>query len=342
MDTTENNPRIPPALFLLLLCILLGIAVVFSLCLGRYAITPREVFSIVQSKVLFTPSELSPVMQTVIFDVRLPRILAALLVGAGLSVSGAAFQGVFRNPLVSPFILGVSTGAGFGAGLAILLAMNVIVIQGMAFLFGLVAVGLACWLASLYRRSSEIVMVLAGMIVGAFFSSLISLVQYIADPYEALPAIVFWLMGSFSTVTMQDLTVLAPVIIIASAVLLLLRWRINVLSLGDEEAETLGVDIKKIKGTIIICVTLISAASVSLCGIIGWVGLVVPHVARMFVGPDHRWVLPVSFVIGATYLLLVDDVARSLTSAEIPLGILTGLIGAPFFAYLLTRKNVGW
>jgi iron complex transport system permease protein len=185
-------------------------------------------------------------------------------------------------------------------------------------------------------------MVLAGMIVGAFFSSLISLVQYIADPYEALPAIVFWLMGSFSTVTMQDLTVLAPVIIIASAVLLLLRWRINVLSLGDEEAETLGVDIKKIKGTIIICVTLISAASVSLCGIIGWVGLVVPHVARMFVGPDHRWVLPVSFVIGATYLLLVDDVARSLTSAEIPLGILTGLIGAPFFAYLLTRKNVGW
>jgi iron complex transport system permease protein len=149
-------------------------------------------------------------------------------------------------------------------------------------------------------------------------------------------------MGGFSTVTMQDLTVLAPVIIIASAILLMLRWRINILSLGDEEAETLGVDIPKIKGAIIICVTLISAAAVSLCGIIGWVGLVVPHVARMFVGPDHRWVLPVSFVTGAVYLLLVDDVARSLTGAEIPLGILTGLIGAPFFAYLLTRKNVGW
>lgn len=342
MDKKERELRIAPSLFLALLCILLGITVLVSLCVGRYAISPQEVLSLLQSKVLFTTSDLPPVMRTVIFDVRLPRILAAMLVGAGLSISGASFQGVFRNPLVSPYILGVSSGAGFGAGLGILLSMNVIVIQSMAFIFGLVAVGLACWLSSLYRRASEIVMVLAGMIVGAFFSSLISLVQYIADPYEALPAIVFWLMGSFSTVTMQDLIVLAPVIIIASVILLLLRWRINVLSLGDEEAETLGVDIKTIKGTIIICVTLISAASVSLCGIIGWVGLVVPHVARMFVGPDHRWLLPVSFVIGATYLLLIDDVARSLTSAEIPLGILTGLIGAPFFAYLLTRKDVGW
>ncbi|MFA5002421.1 MAG: iron ABC transporter permease [Methanolinea sp.] len=342
MNKKDRKPRISPRLFLVFLCILLGITALISISIGRYTIPPEQVIKGLMSKVLLTTPDLTPVMQTVLFDVRLPRIIAAILVGAGLSIAGASFQGVFRNPLVSPYILGVSSGAGFGAGLGILISASMIVVQGMAFAFGIIAVGLACWLSSLYRRSSEIVMVLAGMIVGAFFSSLISLVQYLADPYEALPAIVFWLMGSFSTVMVKDLIILGPVIIIASIILLLLRWRINVLSLGDEEAEALGVDIRKIKGSIIVCVTLISAASVSLCGIIGWVGLVVPHVARMFVGPDHRWLLPISFVIGATYLLVVDDFARTLTSAEIPLGILTALIGAPFFAFLLTRKEVGW
>lgn len=281
-------------------------------------------------------------MLTVIYDVRLPRILAAVLVGAGLSLSGAAFQGIFRNPLVSPYVLGVSSGAGFGAALGIMLSLNIFLIQAMAFFCGLTAVGLAVWLSSLYRRPSEIVMVLAGMIIGSFFSSLISFIKYIADPYEALPAIVFWLMGSFASVRAGDLLLLAPIIVIASVILLLLRWKVNVLSLGDEEAEVLGVDSKKTKGIIIVCVTFISGAAVSLCGIIGWVGLVVPHVARMSVGPDHRWVLPVSCLIGAIYLLIIDDVARTLTGAEIPLGILTGMIGAPFFAYLLTRKEVGW
>jgi len=342
MDKKDQKHRLSPTVFMAFLSILLGITALISISLGRYTIPPEQVMFGLLSKVLSITPDLTPVIDTVIFDVRLPRIIAAMLVGAGLSISGASFQGVFRNPLVSPYILGVSSGAGFGAALGILLSANFIVVQGMAFIFGLISVGLACWLSSLYRRSSEIVMVLAGMIVGAFFSSLISLVQYIADPYEALPAIVFWLMGSFATVTANDLIILGPIFIIASTILLLLRWRINVLSLGDEEAETLGVDIKKIKGIIIVCVTLISAASVSMCGIIGWVGLVVPHVARMLVGPDHRSVLPVSFLIGATYLLIIDDIARTLTSAEIPLGILTALIGAPFFAYLLTRKEVGW
>jgi len=342
MKQTKLKRPIRPPVFLVLLCGVAGIVALVSISIGRYEVPPQAVAGILFSQIFPSHQSWPSIMQTVVMDVRLPRIIAAILVGAGLSISGAAFQGIFRNPLVSPYILGVSSGAGFGAALWIMLSLNVFMVQIMAFSCGLAAVGLAVWLSSMYKRPSEIVMVLAGMIVGAFFSSLISFIKYIADPYEALPAIVFWLMGSFASVRMQDLVLLAPIILIGSAVLLLLRWKINILSLGDEEAEVLGVDSKKIKGIIIVCVTFISGAAVSLCGIVGWVGLVIPHVARMFVGPDHRFVLPVSLVIGAIYLLLIDDVARTLTSTEIPLGILTGMIGAPFFGYLLTRKDVGW
>lgn len=333
---------LPPGLFLVILCIVSAITFIISISVGRYEIPPDIVTVILVSRIVDISQSWEQVMETVIFNVRLPRIFAAMLVGAGLSISGSAFQGMFRNPLVSPYILGVSSGAGCGAALGILFSFNSFTIQAMAFVFGVIAVGLAWWLSSMYPRPSEIVMVLTGMIVGAFFSSIISLIQYVADPYEALPAIIFWLMGSFATVSGEDLIIIGPVIIISSILLLLMRWRVNVLSLGDEEAQALGVDIKRIKAVIIVCVTLITAASVSLCGIVGWVGLVVPHVARMFVGPDHRWLLPVSFVIGATYLVIIDDIARTITSGEIPLGILTALIGAPFFAYLLTRKGACW
>lgn len=320
--------------------------VIVSLAMGRYALSPADVFSILidhMASLLFgVPVPDSGTAGSVVFDVRIPRIIAAILVGAGLSVSGASFQGIFRNPLVSPYILGVSTGAGFGASLAILLFDNSFVVQVSAFAFGIFAVLLTWGLSRMYRMPSVTVLVLAGIIVGSLFSALVSLVKYLADPYEKLPQIVFWLMGSFATVRLPDLVVAGPLIIGCSLVLIVVRWQINALSLGDDEAKALGVDTRVMKVVIIGAATMIAASAVSIAGIIGWVGLVVPHIARMLVGPDHRKVLPTSFFIGGMYLLLVDDVARTLTAAEIPIGILTAVVGAPFFAYVLSRQEVGW
>jgi len=318
------------------------VAICFSLSLGRYDIPVVTVFKILLSPFTSVSQTWPPVMNKVIFDVRLPRVIAAMLVGAGLAISGAAFQGLFRNPLVSPYILGVSAGAGFGAALAILLSRTVIIIQLWAFVFGLMSVGIAYGISRVHRQPSDVVLVLAGVIVGAFFTALISFIKYIADPYEKLPAIVFWLMGSFAAVNTRQLLTLVLPIVAAIIVLLLIRWRINSLSLGDEEAESLGVNTRRLKAVVIVCATLITAASVALCGIIGWVGLVIPHVGRMLVGPDHARLLPICLLLGGVYLLMVDNLARTLTTAEIPVGILTAIIGAPFFAYLLCRRDVGW
>lgn len=317
-----------------------------SLVLGRYALPPADVFSILIDHLvglLFgVPVSGAGTAGSVVVDVRIPRILAAILVGAGLAVSGTSFQGIFQNPLVSPYILGVSTGAGFGASLAILFFDNSVVVQVSAFSFGILAVLITWGLSRMYRMPSTTVLVLAGIIVGSLFSALVSLIKYLADPYEKLPQIVFWLMGSFATVKMSDLFVAGPIILVCSLVLILVRWQVNALSLGDDEAKALGVDTRVMKAVIIGAATMIAASAVSIAGIIGWVGLVVPHIARMLVGPDHRKVLPASFFIGGMYLLLVDDVARTLTAAEIPIGILTAIVGAPFFAYVLARQEVGW
>ena len=323
--------------------ILLPFAVLFiSICFGRYWVSPDKVFKIIISKIFPLVQSWTEIEESVVFQIRIPRILMAMLVGAGLSISGAAFQGLFGNPLVSPHVLGVSAGAGFGAALGILLSGQVFLIQILAIIFGITAVVLTYLMSSQKTKTSLFMLVLSGVITQAFFTALISLIKYVADPEEKLPTIVYWLMGSLSGISYSDLMVGIPMIVSGIVVLILMRWRINVLSLDEEEARALGINVERSRWIIIIASTLITAASVSLCGIVGWVGLVIPHIGRMIVGPDHRVLLPVTCSIGAAYLLLIDDLARTATAAEIPLSILTAIIGAPFFAYLLRKTGGKW
>ena len=265
-----------------------------------------------------------------------------MFVGAGLSISGAAYQGMFRNPLVSPDILGVSAASGFGAALAILLSANRLELQLAAFAFGLVGVTLTYLIARVYKTTPALMLVLAGVVVAAFFGALVSGAKIIADPEAKLPEITYWLLGSFNRASFQDIITVIPVILLGSVGLLLVSWRLNVLSMGDDEARSMGIQTESLKAFIIICTTLITASAVSVSGIVGWVGLVIPHVGRMIVGPNHRWLLPTSLALGAVFLLIIDDIARSVTPLDIPIGILTGVIGAPFFAYLLRRTKGGW
>ncbi|NMC59164.1 MAG: iron ABC transporter permease, partial [Candidatus Methanofastidiosa archaeon] len=281
-----------------LLILLPGSMFFISFLIGRYPASPLEVVKILASKILPIEKTWSDVLNMVIFEIRLPRIIAAMLVGAGLAISGASFQGLFRNPLVSPQILGVTSGAGFGAAIAILLWDNSFIIQLSALIFGLFAVGMTYGISKMVRGTSTLVLVLAGMAVGAFLSALISLTKYVADPYEKLPTIVFWLMGSLSSVSNREVLVVSVPIIIGMIILLLIRWKINILAMGDEEASSLGIDTKRLTAIIVICCTIITASSVCLSGIIGWVGLIIPHVGRMLVGPDHKALLPACVSIG--------------------------------------------
>jgi iron complex transport system permease protein len=326
--------------------VLLVIPLIFlffiSFLVGRYPIAPQDVIMALASKLSLNSSTISPSLDTIIFQIRLPRIIAAMLVGAALSVAGASFQGLFKNPLVSPDKLGVTAGAGFGAALAILFSAGAIMIQFSAFIGGLIAVSLTYFLGRAFKVKSILTLVLCGIAVEALFAALLSLVKYVADPNAQLQNIVFWLMGSLAAVTNQDILLIILPILIGAAILLMVRWRINVLSMGEEEAQTLGVNVKRLQAIIIVCCTIITASAVSICGIIGWIGLVIPHIARMIVGPDHKALLPASIIIGAFFLLLIDDVARTLTTVEIPIGILTAIIGAPFFLYLLMKSKEVW
>ncbi|ADE35694.1 FecCD family ABC transporter permease [Methanohalophilus mahii] len=333
---SEGNTQIFLAFFLMIFLFVL------SLFMGRYSIPPQTIMTNIIFWLLSLGNVEPSNVGTVIFQIRLPRIIAAMLVGAGLSISGASFQGLFRNPLVSPYILGVASGAGFGACLGILISENIFVIQLMAFSFGILAAFLAYSLSKSCKTTATLVLVLSGIIVGAVFTALTSLVKYIADPYDKLPEMVFWLMGSLSSVRVEDLIYVTPAILAGMLVLILIGWRINVISLGEEEARSLGIDTRKMTILVVICATLVTTSAISISGIIGWVGLVVPHISRMLVGPSYKKLLPMSVFLGASFLLVVDDLARTLMSIEIPLGILTALIGAPFFAYLLQKKKVGW
>jgi iron complex transport system permease protein len=313
-----------------------------SLFFGRYNAPPLEVLNVILGKMTGQAGGWSPTLETVIFSIRLPRICAAMLIGGGLAVSGASFQGLFRNPLVSPFILGVATGAGFGAALAILLSGNNIVIQGSAFVFGILAVLISYGLTRMYRTSSIMVMVLSGVIVGTFFSALISLIKYVADPYDKLPVIVFWLMGSLATISRDDFFAILPPMAVGIGVIFSLRWKIGVLSIGEEEARSLGLEPAWLRLFLIAAATLVTASAVAVSGVIGWVGLVIPHLARMISGPDYRRLIPLSMSLGACYLLLIDTLARNLINGEVPLGILTATVGAPVFAIILRKGTLGW
>ena len=281
--------------------------------------------------------------QTLIWDIRLPRAVLGAMVGGSLAVSGAAFQGFFRNPLVSSGILGVSAGAGFGAALAILLFHSTSMIYVFAFLFGGLAVLFSFLIGKVYNATPTITLVLGGVIVSSVFSALISLAKYVADPYEQLPAIVFWLMGSLASARYQDIAVAGIPMAVGVAGLLAIRWRINILSMGDREAHSLGINTTLTKAIVIVCATLATAGAVCVSGVIGWVGLVIPHIGRMLVGNDNRVLIPASLCLGAFFLVVVDGLGRALTGSEIPLGILTALVGGPFFVYLLkTTKGGGW
>ncbi len=327
---------------LIALFILPAVLFLVSLLLGRYSVSIIDCFKILLSTFLPIEHTWSATDSTVILQIRLPRAILAMCIGAALSISGASFQGIFRNPLVSPDILGVSAAAGFGAALAILISDDQTLIQLFAFIFGIFGVVIAYLLSRVYKTTPVVMLVLSGVVVSALFSALISATKYLADPYSKLPAITFWLMGGLSTVTMTEVIWTVPSMVAGITGLLLVRWRINVLSMGDEEASSLGVNTEAMKAIVILCVTLLTASAVCVSGIIGWVGLVIPHIGRMLVGPDHKVLLPASLLLGAVYLLAMDDIARTISSAEIPLGILTAVIGAPFFGFLIRKTRGGW
>lgn len=327
---------------LVILFTALIVLAVISLGLGRYPIDPLTVGRILVGQVFGTHGSWSAVQQTVIMQVRLPRILAGLLVGAALSSSGAAYQVMFRNPLVSPDILGVSAGAGFGASVGILAGVSSAELQVLSFVSGLLAAALAVGIGRTIGRGSLIVLVLGGVVVAAMFNALISATQYFANPETTLPEITFWLFGSLARATTGSLVVPAVIVGVCLVALYLVRWPLTVLAAGDDEARSLGVNRTLVWSVAIVASTLMTATVVSLAGIIGWVGLVVPHLGRSLVGPSFNRVLPISMVLGAGYLLAVDDVARSATSLDLPIGILTALIGAPFFVLLLVKAGRRW
>jgi len=325
-----------------LLWLLPFLVAIVSLGVGRFEVGLDHIIKILTSQLFPIEQTWTKMEETVVMNVRLPRILLALLIGGGLAIAGAGFQGMFGNPLVSPDILGVSAGAGFGASLGILLFGQNFSAQIMALLFGLGAIGFTFLVAGAKKNAPIFMFVLAGVVTSALFNALISLIKFVADPEEKLPAITYWLMGSLGTATYKDLYIGGPLILIGILLLYLLRWRINILTLPEDEAKSMGIPVARLKWLVIFGATLITAASVAVAGIVGWVGLITPHVARMLVGNNNQFVLPVSVAIGSVYLLIIDDLARSLTATEIPLSILTAIIGAPFFAYLLRRSGGGW
>jgi iron complex transport system permease protein len=323
------------------LALLLALVVAFSS--GAYDVSPSDLFSLLWSRLTGATTAVPSVVETVVLQIRGPRIVAAMLVGAALSAAGAAYQSLFRNPLVSPDILGVSSGAALGAVLGIYLSLPVAAIEALAFAGGLVAVFSVYALASAIRgRDPILVLVLGGIVIGALLGSGVSLLKFLADPYNQLPAITFWLLGSLASVDQSDLAVLAIPTVIGLVPLVLLRWRLDVMTLGDEEAAALGVNVRAVRVVVIAAATLMTAAAVSVGGIIGWVGLVMPHLARLAVGPSNARLLPMALLFGAAFLLAVDTVARTLGEVELPLGVLTAAVGTPVFLWLLAfgRRDI--
>ncbi len=321
---------------------LLIILFILSFTMGRYPVPPLDVIGIIWGKLFHLDVSAYGDAVTVVWNLRLPRIIAAVLIGGSLSVAGASFQGLFRNPLVSPDILGVSSGAGFGAALGIIISGNPYVVQILAFVFGMAAVLVAFGISRMVRSNPTLSLILSGMAIGSLFGAFLSLMKYIADPTDQLPTIVYWLMGSLNGIDKPELLAAGIPMTIGLLVLLLIRWRLNVLAMGEEEALALGVDTNKLRIIVILCCTVMTASAVCISGVIGWVGLVIPHIGRSLVGPCHKRMLPVAALLGGVFLLLIDDIARTALSVELPIGILTAIIGVPFFLYLLARGRKGW
>jgi iron complex transport system permease protein len=323
--------------------LLLAGVVLLALALGKYPLTLGDVLSAVTARLTGDDAAVPDAVANVLWRIRLPRVAAGVLVGAALAAAGAAYQGMFRNPLVSPDILGVSAGAGLGALLGIYVGLPIALVQALAFAGGLLAVGLVMAVATRVRRHDPVlVLVLAGVAVGTVLAACTSLLKVLADPYTQLPAMTYWLLGGLITVTPVDVAAATPGVVAGLVPLALLRWRMNLLSLPDEEVLALGVDPLRLRWTLVAAATLMTASVVSISGVIGWVGLVVPHVARLIVGPDFRRLLPAAVMLGAGFLVAADTVARTAAPIEIPLGILTALAGGPFFLWLLSRARRAW
>ena len=324
-------------------CGALLLLVMLAFAVGRYPVSLTQIMTLLWGKLGGSVHGLDPAIEAVLFQVRGPRVLAALCVGAALAGAGAAYQNLFRNPLVSPDILGVSSGAAVGAVLGIFLSLGMLAIQFMAFAGGLLAVALVYGVARRVRGHEPLlVLVLAGVVLGSLLGAAVSLMKYLADPYNQLPAITFWLLGSLSATNPQDLLFAAPLMLAGLLPMWLLRWRINVLSLDDEEARALGLNTTQLRLVVIIGATLVTSAAVAIAGIVGWIGLVIPHFARLLTGPEFSRLLPVSVLLGAGFLVAVDLLARTVGSIEIPLGVLTAFIGTPLFLWQLVTARRGW
>lgn len=341
-DTAELAIAKPvPTIFKVALVLTLIATILISFNLGRFPINPSELVSTIHNH-YFDVSSLDSKMDTVLFNIRLPRILAVILVGAALSSSGAAYQGMFRNPLVSPDLLGASAGASLGACLAIIYDCNVQMVQISAFLGGILAVQCVMLLERAIRYDQLLGLVLSGIMVGTLCQSGVSLMKFAADAQNKLPELTFWLMGGFTSITQTDFFSTLPFMAIGFAILIAERWKLNVLSLGEEEATSLGINVHRTRRLVIAASTLLVSASVAISGIIGWVGLVIPHVARSIAGPNYKSLIPVSMFTGAVYLLIVDDICRLALSLEIPIGIATAILGVPFFIFIFKHNMKGW
>ena len=317
----SQNKEVITFLLLVILPIILFFA---SFLIGRYPISPVDVVKTILSPI-FPQLKVSQTITTIVFEIRLPRIIAAFAVGSALALAGTSFQSIFKNPLVSPDLLGVSNGAGFGAALAIILSSSNFLIQILAFVFGIISVSITYLISRAYKAGGILVLVLSGVAISAFFNALISCIKFVADPQDKLPEIIYWLMGSLSSVTIDKLIMITIPFVVGIIILLLLRWQMNILAMGDEEAQSLGLNPTRIRLLIIAGCTLLTSAAVSISGIIGWIGLIIPHMARMIVGPDNRILIP-----------------RAVIPIEIPIGILTSVIGVPIFLYLLKRGYSEW
>lgn len=332
----RRKGRLINAAFFLVLLILIFIC----LCMGKYSISPAECMKIIFGKIFGMSQTWDGMDENLLLGVRLPRTLATVIVGGALALSGAVYQSVFKNPLVSPDFLGVSSGACVGAAVAILMSLSSMLVQVFAFLGGILAVSLTIAIPKILRSDSHVMLVLAGIIVGGAMSSILGFIKYIADPETQLAAITYWQLGSFAYVDNKGIISILPLSIIAAAIIIAMSWWINVLSMGEQEARSLGAGISLLRGLCIVCSTVLTAGAVCISGTIGWIGLVMPHFGRMMVGSDNRVLLPACCFIGGIFMLAVDTITRIIGPAEMPVSILTGIIGAPFFAWLLYRQRM--
>lgn len=334
-----NKSYVKSSLWVLVISITLLATMLIAMGIGRYSISTQDIINTLLPNSLVA-MDVDPNVETVIYNIRLPRVLLAALAGSGLAVAGAAFQSLFSNPLATPDTLGVATGASFGAALGILLGFDSVGIQMCAFLLGIACVGLVYFISKVKGQRSMIMIILSGMVISSLFQAMVSLIKYVADEQDTLPQITFWLMGSLSGVSFDELMLGSPFVIIGIIIIFCLRWKINMLSLHEDESRSLGVNVNIIRLFVIISATLITASVVSICGNIGWVGLLIPHISRMIFGNNNKSVIPACIGLGAIFMVIIDTIARSAITSEIPISILTAFIGAPFFIILL-RKTGG-